>query len=105
MASGGGHGSCHVLMTTMLDYWDGWQALEVPPLSHEESINLIARIAGREVYSIGMAHNLLRLRAKLPVQMVPASVTLADEARRGRLDAGDHFDEEAQESFLGVSIG
>jgi len=94
--------ACHVLMTTMLDYWDGWQALEVPPLSPEESIDLITRIAGREVCDRYGAQ-LATLASGLPVQIVPASVTLAYEARRGRLDAAEiTLTEEAQESFLGV---
>lgn len=40
----------HVLMTTTLDTWGpDWRALEVPPLSPKESIDLIAQIAGRQI--------------------------------------------------------
>jgi predicted phosphodiesterase len=94
---------CHVLMTTTLDTWGpDWGALEVPPLSTEESIDLIARIGGREV-SNRYGAQLARLAEGLPVQIVPASVTLAYDARRGRLDAAPvTLTEEAQESFRGV---
>jgi hypothetical protein len=79
--------ACHALITMTLDRWDaGWRALQVPPLSPEDSIDLIARIAGREV-SERYGAQLATLAGGLLVQIVPASVTLAYEARRGRLDA------------------
>jgi tetratricopeptide (TPR) repeat protein len=93
----------HVLMTTTLDIWGpDWRALEVPPLSTEESIDLIARVGGREV-SNRYGAQLASLAEGLPVQIVPQSLTLAYEARRGRLDAAAlTLTEEAQESFRGV---
>lgn len=94
---------CHVLMTTVADRWDrGWQTLPVTPLPPDVSVDLIERIAGHEV-ATRFGARLAALAGGLPVQIVPASATLAHEARRGRLDAASlTLTEEAQESFLGV---
>ncbi|MFZ1430537.1 MAG: metallophosphoesterase [Geminicoccaceae bacterium] len=94
---------CHVLMTSTLDRWDaGWQELTVPPLSPTESVELVAGIADAQVAQ-RFGPELARLAEGLPVQIVPASATLAYEARRGRLDAASiTLSQEARESFLGV---
>jgi len=77
---------CHVVVTTVLDRWDAWQALPVEPLSNEASLELVEGIAGR-----GLAdrhgQTLATLAGGLPVQLVPASAALAYEARRGRENA------------------
>ncbi len=94
---------CRVIMTTTLDRWDaGWLEVEVTPLSHEASLELITRLSGHEV-SVRYGERLAQLAGGLPVQLVPAAATLAYEARRGRLDAASlTLTREAQGSFLGV---
>jgi hypothetical protein len=94
---------CHVLMTTTLDVWDAsWISLPVEPLSRTDSVKLIERIAGAEVAE-RFGGQLADLAEGLPVQLVPASATLAYEARRGRLDSVPlTLTEETQASFLGV---
>ncbi len=94
---------CHVLMTTTLDRWDAqWSAIEVPPLSREKSIELITELAGKEL-SDRYGDELATLAEGLPVQIVPASATLAYEARRGRLQSvALTLTEEAKKSFSGV---
>lgn len=73
---------CHALLTTNLDRWDaGWNALEVPPLSPAESVELVGRIAGADVRA-RFGEHLAAVAEGLPVQLVPASATLAYEARR-----------------------
>jgi tetratricopeptide (TPR) repeat protein/predicted phosphodiesterase len=94
---------CHVLMTTVLDRWDaGWVTLRVDPLSEAESLQLIKELAGRDVAERYGAE-LTALASGLPVQIVPASVTLAYEARRGRRGPmPPTLTQEAAESFRGV---
>ena len=94
---------CHVLITSTLDNWGpGWPALDVPPLTEDDAVDLVRAIAGDEVADrLGL--RLARLAGGLPVQIVPASATLAYEARRGRLDDADPtLTREAGESFRGV---
>jgi tetratricopeptide (TPR) repeat protein/predicted phosphodiesterase len=93
---------CHVLITTVLDRWDGgWQTLPVEPLSTPQSLDLIARIAGGEV---AREHGppLAKLAGGLPVQIVPASAMLAYEARRGHKTIALTLTKEAQQSYSGV---
>lgn len=94
---------CHVLMTTTLDMWSaGWVTVPVSPLSRPEALELVERIAGAEV-AMRFGGRLADLADGLPVQIVPASATLAYEARRGRLDrASLTLTEEAHTSFRGV---
>jgi tetratricopeptide (TPR) repeat protein len=94
---------CHVLMTTVLDRWDGgWRTLPVEPLSPTASVDLIGRIAGPDI-ATRFGAQLAQLADGLPVQIVPASATLAYEARRGRLDTATFtLTQEAESSFLGV---
>lgn len=76
---------CHVLITTLADLAvSGWSCVEVCPLSSDQSLDLIEQLAGPEVtdrYGV----ELDRLAAGLPIQICPTAVTLAYEARRGRL--------------------
>ena len=94
---------CHVVVTTLLERWDAaWQSLLVEPLSKKASLELIKGIAGRE---LGDRHGekLSTLAGGLPVQLVPASATLAYEARRGRENAiTSTLARETSESFQGV---
>ena len=94
---------CHVVATTVLDRWDAtWQALSVKPLSNKASLELITEIVGRELAD-RHGEKLATLAGGLPVQLVPASATLAYEARRGRDDAITlTLAQEASESFQGV---
>ena len=99
----------HVLMTTTLDQWDaGWRALLVEPLARDASLQLIAGIAasagtaGAEA-SARLGPKLAERAGGLPVQLVPASIILAHQARRGRgVDAALPTMPEAQGSFGGV---
>src|SRR5262249_54604016 len=96
--------ACHVIITTLLDRWEvGWVALDVTPLSHQDSINLIERtigsfLAGR--YGTRLAD----AAGGLPVQIIPRCSTLAHEEKRGR--AGEAslalLDPKAKNSFSGV---
>jgi hypothetical protein len=94
---------CHVVATTVLDRWDAaGQALLVEPLSNKVSLELIAEIAGRDLAD-RHGQRLATLAGGLPVQLVPASATLAYEARRGRGDrATMTLAQETSESFRGV---
>jgi tetratricopeptide (TPR) repeat protein len=94
---------CHVVATTVLDRWDAtWHALSVEPLSHKASLELITGIVGRELAD-RHGQKLVTLAGGLPVQLVPASVTLAYKARRGREDAITlTLAREASQSFQGV---
>jgi hypothetical protein len=94
---------CHVVATTVLDRWDAaWQALSVEPLSNKASLELITGIAGRQLAD-RHGQKLATLAGGLPVQLVPASATLAYEARRGREDAVTlTLAQETSESFQGV---
>ncbi len=94
---------CHVIVTTVLDCWDtAWPALPVNPLSHEASLELVEAIAGHELAG-RHGERLAALAGGLPVQLVPASATLAYEARRGRENAiVVTLAEENSRSFQGV---
>jgi len=94
---------CHVLVTTVLDRWDAaWQALTVDPLSNEASLQLVEGIAGRRLTD-RHGQKLATLAGGLPVQLVPASATLAYEARRGRENAiASTLAQESSRSFQGV---
>jgi tetratricopeptide (TPR) repeat protein/UDP-2,3-diacylglucosamine pyrophosphatase LpxH len=91
--------ACHVLMTSTIDTWDGWQSHEVKPLKHEESVELIKELGGREVAE-KYGEQLAALAGGLPIQICPAAITLAHEQRRGRLaSAKISLVPEANESF------
>ena len=93
---------CHVLITTVVDWWDTcWRTLPVTPLS-TYSMALITGVAGPEVAE-RYGTKLAELAGGLPVQIVPASKTLAYEVRRGRHSAAAlTLTQEARTSFLGV---
>ncbi len=94
---------CHVVVTTVLDRWDAaWQTLAVEPLSNEASLQLIEGIAGHRLAD-RHGQELATLAGGLPVQLVPASATLAYEARRGRENAITlTLAQETSRSFQGV---
>ena len=79
---------CHVLMTTVFDHWDpDWPSLPVELLSLATSLDLIEKIGGRGTGSHAARAGSRHAAGGLPVQICPAAVTLAYEARRGRLDS------------------
>ncbi len=91
--------ACHVLITSVIDIWDGWQSQEVKPLGHEESLQLIKELGGSEVAE-KYGEQLANLAGGLPIQICPAAITLAHEQRRGRLaSAKISLVPEADESF------
>ena len=94
---------CHVIITTLLDRWDGWVSLEVKPLSREISLDLIADIAGGNLAG-QYGQRLAEIADGLPVQLVSASASLAYQARRGHVDAASFIllDRKARGSFSGV---
>ena len=93
---------CHLLITTVLDRWDGgWRELTVKPLSTPQSLDLIAGIAGSDI-ARDHGERLASLAGGLPVQLVPASATLAYEARRGHRTAALTLTKEARQSYSGV---
>src|SRR5258706_7366233 len=76
--------------------------LAVEPLSNEASLELIEGIAGRRLTE-RHGQQLATLADGLPVQLVPASATLAYEARRGRENAITlTLAQEASKRFQGV---
>jgi len=91
--------ACHFLITSIIDTWDGWLSHEVNPLRHEESLELIKELGGREVAE-KYGEQLANLAGGLPIQICPAAITLAHEQRRGRLDSARiSLVPEADESF------
>jgi tetratricopeptide (TPR) repeat protein/UDP-2,3-diacylglucosamine pyrophosphatase LpxH len=91
--------ACHVLITSVIDTWDGWQSHEVKPLTHEESLELIRELGGREVAE-KYGEQLAALAGGLPIQICPAALTLALDQRRGRLGKAKlSLVPEADESF------
>ncbi len=76
---------CHVLITTWLERWDpAWAPLAIEPLSRPQAEELVERLAGRAVAERWGAELAVHAGG-LPVQICPAAVSLAYEARRGRL--------------------
>jgi tetratricopeptide (TPR) repeat protein/predicted phosphodiesterase len=94
---------CHVLITTVVEHWDaGWPSQGVQPLTTAASLELVEKLAGREIAE-RYGKQLAEIAGGLPVQISPAAATLAYEARRGRLDSAQiTLTHEANESFLGV---
>jgi tetratricopeptide (TPR) repeat protein len=94
---------CHVLITTVMERWGpGWLTLEVKPLSDAASLELIERLAGRQIAD-QYGRQLVALAGGLPAQIAPAALTLAYEARRGRLDLVRlALTPEAEKSFSAV---
>nr|WP_294554043.1 hypothetical protein [uncultured Rhodopila sp.] len=92
---------CHVVATSLLDRWDArLPAIEVPRLTAGESLDLIAGIAGQAL-ARRYGGQLAGSADGLPVQLVPASATLAHEARRGRVRMASRaaLDPKAASSF------
>jgi tetratricopeptide (TPR) repeat protein len=78
---------CHILVTTIGEPRDRrWPDLHVTPLTDADALQLIEAVGG-----VGIPQPLRAALAGhaqgLPVQLVPAALTLAYEARRGRLGA------------------
>jgi tetratricopeptide (TPR) repeat protein len=94
---------CHVLITSVFDRWDaGWLSLSVEPLPLPASRKLIELLADRDVVE-RYGDRLAALAGGLPVQLVPAAITLAYEKRRNRLDFVElTMTREAEKSFRGV---
>ncbi|MBI2908060.1 MAG: hypothetical protein HYX92_10450 [Chloroflexi bacterium] len=94
---------CHVLVTTVLEPRGAeWSTLEVPPLEDPTSLELIEKLAGREVAG-KYGPELVRTAGGLPVQICPAAAILAYEQRRGRLDSARlTLAREAEGSFHSV---
>ena len=95
---------CHVIVTTLLDRWDaGWLSLEVKPLSQDQSLNLIRDIAGDNLAN-KYGERIAEIADGLPVQLVPASASLARQARRGNAETASFIllDQKAHGSFSGV---
>ena len=96
---------CHIIITTVLDLWDAsWLSLEVGPLSREQSLDLITDIAGSSVAN-GYGLRLTEIADGLPAQLVPASASLAYQARRGSTDVTSFIllDRESSSSFRRMS--
>jgi tetratricopeptide (TPR) repeat protein len=96
--------ACHVLMTTLLNRWDTrWNVIPVEPLSPAESLELVSDIAGWDLADRYGAQ-LSRIADGLPVQLVPASATLAREAHRGDDGAAPQalLTRQTEGSFAGV---
>jgi predicted phosphodiesterase len=92
---------CHVLITAASERWNfRWPLLEVAPLTRTASMELIERLAGHELLE-RYGNSLAELAGGLPIQICPAAVMLAYEARRGRLDDSVKLTitHEARESF------
>ena len=91
---------CHVLVTTVNENWAApWKMLPVPPLKHDDAFELIERLGGTDIARLH-GKELVRMAQGLPIQIVPASRTLAYESRRGRLESARiNITSEAQNSF------
>jgi tetratricopeptide (TPR) repeat protein len=94
---------CHVLITSVFDRWDaGWLSLLVEPLPLPESLKLIELLADRDVVE-RFGDRLAALAGGLPVQLVPAAITLAYEKRRNRLSSAElTMTRETETSFRGI---
>jgi tetratricopeptide (TPR) repeat protein len=91
---------CHVLITTLLDNENpSWPRIDVNPLSTEQSLELVEKLAGPDVAArYGQA--IVTHAGGLPVQIVPDTTTLADELRRGHKPSpGSILTREAGDSF------
>src|SRR6185295_15222914 len=75
---------CHVLITTLQDTANlAWTSIEVKPLSREQSLELVEKLAGAE-FAKRHGSSIVSHAAGLPVQIVPEVTTLAYDERRGR---------------------
>jgi predicted phosphodiesterase/tetratricopeptide (TPR) repeat protein len=75
----------HMLITAVAEpRKNGWPALHVEPLTKKESQAIVEALGGNHLPQQVVAA-LTTQAAGLPVQLVPATLTLAYEARRGRL--------------------
>jgi tetratricopeptide (TPR) repeat protein/UDP-2,3-diacylglucosamine pyrophosphatase LpxH len=74
---------CHILITTLDASANRmWPCLEVPPLSREQSLELVERLTGGQL-APPLAEAIAEHAGGLPVQIIPDAATLADEYRRG----------------------
>ena len=96
------HGTpCHVIMTSVLDPWDGLcPAFAVELLDRDDSVALVASIAGEDACREDDLP-LVDWAGGLPVQLVPAALKRA--RRRGRAGAAKlRLEPETQNSFRPV---
>jgi hypothetical protein len=79
------HGTpCHVVMTSVLDLWDGLcPAFPVELLDRDDNVALVTSIAGEESCHDG-GLPLVDWAGSLPIQLVPAAAALKRARRRGR---------------------
>ena len=91
---------CQVLITTLLESQDSaWPWIEVKPLSHGQSRELILGLTEPE-FAAKYGEEIARHAGGLPVQIVPETTTLAYEVRRGRTPSpGSGLAREADGSF------
>ncbi|WP_162488552.1 tetratricopeptide repeat protein [Azospirillum lipoferum] len=98
------HGTpCHVIMTSVLDPWDGLcPAFAVELLDRDDSVALVASIAGEDACRDGDLP-LVDWAGGLPVQLVPTAAALKCARRRGRAGAAKlRLEPETQNSFRPV---
>ena len=98
------HGTpCHVVMTSVLDRWDGlYPAFPVELLDRDDSVALVASIAGEDACRDADLP-LVDWAGGLPVQLVPAAAALKRARRRGRAGAAKlRLEPETQNSFRPV---
>ncbi|WP_246457183.1 tetratricopeptide repeat protein [Azospirillum oryzae] len=98
------HGTpCHVVMTSVLDPWDGLcPAFPVELLDRDDSVALVASIAGEDACRDSDLP-LVDWAGGLPVQLVPAAAALKRARRRGRAGAAKlRLEPETQNSFRPV---
>lgn len=98
------HGTpCHVVMTSVLDLWDGrCPAFPVELLDRDDSVALVASIAGEDACRDSDLP-LVDWAGGLPVQLVPAAAALKRARRRGRAGATKlRLEPETQNSFRPV---
>ncbi|WP_434625381.1 tetratricopeptide repeat protein [Azospirillum sp. B2RO_4] len=98
------HGTpCHVIMTSVLDPWDGLcPAFPVELLDRDDSVALVASIAGEDACRDADLP-LVDWAGGLPVQLVPAAAALKRARRRGRAGATKlRLEPETQNSFRPV---
>ena len=76
---------CHVLITTIIDVaLADWPCLEVKPLSHEQSLELVSQLTGGALAPV-IQDEIATRAGGLPVQIVPEAVAMIYDQRRGRL--------------------
>lgn len=77
---------CHVIITTLLDPWDGNCVLPVRPLTDDEAYALVEDRAGTAL-AASHGRGILGKAGGLPVELNPAARALSRAAARGLLDS------------------